>query len=173
MLGHITYSSYYRGLSYLDGASKTYVLLNGQVLQRSDFSSLSTYFPTGTYGSTETHIVLPDVASSYWRGADIGRGADVDKAARIATSGTDPTGDTLGAFQLGELGSHTHPSGNIVQNSPIPVAGNGAQGAYQIPSSFTTGAPFFQNSSGILVSGTVSSAFDVGSVSYFAYLGVD
>lgn len=173
MLGHITYSSYYRGLSYEDGASKTYLLLNGQVLQRSNFSSLSPYFPTGTYGSTETHIVLPDVTSSYWRGADIGRGADVDKAARIATSGTDPTGDTLGAFQLGELGSHTHPSGNIVQNSPVPVQGNQAQGSYQVPTTFTTDGPFFQNGSGIIVSGTVSSAFDVGNVSYFAYLGVD
>jgi len=173
MLGEIVYSSYYRGLAYTDPGRKNFRLLNGQILNRADYGSLSPYFPEGTYGSTATEIVLPDVRGSYWRGLDLGRGADVNRATRTAWSGSAPVGDALGAYQPGEMKTHTHVSGTVQNNVTGIAYSPQYQGSYAFDTSFTTDSIEFLNSSGILVSGTTSDVFDVGHVTYFAYIGVD
>ena len=152
---------------------KTFLLLNGQVVDRASYSLLDPYFPVGTYGSTSTEIVLPDVRGAYWRGLDAGRGADVNRASRTAWSGSSPTGDSLGAYQPGEMKSHTHVSGTVVSANNGIAYNPQYQGSYVQSTTFTTNSIQLLNPSGVVVSGTTSSVFDVGHVTYFAYLGVN
>ena len=172
MLGQVVYSSYYRGLSYIDGTNKQFVYLNGQVIDRASYPVLDPFFAVGTYGSNLSQIVLPDLTHVYWRGIDLGRGADADKASRIATSGTDPTGDNLGAYQDATMLQHTHVNGTC------PSAGsfiNGSNyGLYRLTGGTrdTSSTPIIQGS-GVFASGTVTTSFDLASVTYFPYLGVD
>lgn len=173
MLAQIVYSSYYRGLSYIDFTKKKFLFLNGQTVLRADYPELSSYFPTGTYGSTATTIVLPDVTGTYWRGLDLGRGADVERSSRITPSGTDPTGDNLGAYQTGNLASHTHNPGSIPPGGTSHSTGPSSVINFSTTTNYTTQGPVVVNPSGVAVSGTTAGSFDVGSVTYFAYLGAD
>jgi|DEB0MinimDraft_3_1074331.scaffolds.fasta_scaffold33849_2 hypothetical protein len=172
MLGQIVYSSHYRGLSYIDGTNKQFVYLNGQVLDRTSWPLLDPFFPVGTYGSTLSEIVLPDLTHVYWRGMDLGRGADVDKASRIATSGTDPTGDNLGAYQDASMPLHTHAFGTCPSSSAY-INQSGLGGANLTPGTRNTDTTPQIYGSGIFASGTAATSFDLASVTYFPYLGAD
>jgi microcystin-dependent protein len=179
MLGHVVYSSYYKGLTYVDGTKKKYAYMNGQLLDRVDYPELSPFFPTGTYGSSLTKIALPDMTDLYFRGADLGRGADVDRASRTALSGTDPTGDNIGAFQLAAMPLHTHALGTVPAGAPATGAGgNIAITQRRVLSTVNTNATFISvsgtiNPSGIVASGSATTSWDVASVTYFPYLGID
>jgi microcystin-dependent protein len=179
MLGHVVYSSYYKGLTYVDGTKKRYAYMNGQLLTRADYPELSTFFPTGTYGSTATQIALPDLTALYLRGADLGRGADVDRASRTALSGTDPTGDNIGSFQLAAMPLHTHALGTV--NTGSPATGGGGNISVNTVRTLSTVTTFETtisisgtvNPSGVVLSGAATTSWDVASVTYFPYLGVD
>ena len=172
MLGQVVYSSYYRGLSYIDGTNKQFVYLNGQVIDRASYPVLAPFFAVGTYGSNLSQIVLPDLTHVYWRGIDLGRGADTDKASRIATSGTDPTGDNLGAYQGATMLQHTHVNGTCPNSSP-QVNGNNLNQFRITPGTRNTSSTPLIIGSGVFASGTVTTSFDLASVTYFPYLGVD
>jgi hypothetical protein len=184
MLGHITYSSYYKGLLYTDTVSKTYAYLNGQALLRSSYPVLSPYFPEATYGSTVDYIVLPNLATLCWRGLDLGRNADPDAASRVALAGTQPVGDNLGTFQLANMTAHTHTDGRIDTGSPPGVGGGGnisthnfVGGATRVTdvgsTAISTGLGGTISPSGIMASGNATTSFDVASTTYFPYLGIN
>ena len=173
MIGQIVYSSYYRGLSYTDALNKRYLFMNGQAVLRSAYPDLSLLWPSGEFGSDATYIVIPDVRETYWRGADIGRGADVDRASRTAISGSSPTGDNLGSLQGAEMKTHVHVSGTTVKTGNTVNQGGANYASWYTSGNTPTTSIQFLNPSGIVESGTVSSAFDVGNMSYFPYIGAD
>jgi|DEB0MinimDraft_3_1074331.scaffolds.fasta_scaffold19090_1 hypothetical protein len=171
MLGQIVYSSYYRGVAYLDGTDKTFLYLNGQVVSRSSYPYLDPYFPVGTYGSTLTNIVLPDLTGAYWRGVDLNRGADVGIATRTLPSGTLPAGSGLGTYQDASMLNHTHSLGSFGS-----IAATTGGGTYFGNSANRTGKNSVGTipiASGITCTGVLGSDFDVASMTYFPYLGVD
>lgn len=177
-LGRIVYSSTYRGLSYANALSKRFLYLNGQTVSRSSFLDLSPYFPVGTYGSDSLNIVLPDLTNVYWRGLDLDRGLDFDKASRTTPSGTLPTGDNLGTFQTASMPAHVHISGTPNNTGPTiaRIPGNPATffntiNTVSLDSSNTLLLP--NEEAHTLVSGTSNESFDVGALSYFPYIGAD
>ena len=160
----------------MDSTKKKYVYLNGQHLTRADYPDLDPFFPVGTYGSTVTVIALPDLTNLYWRGVDLGRGADIDRASRTALSGTDPTGDNIGAYQPAAMPLHTHALGTVVTGRSGP--GPGSQYGLRFTTTVTTNETIVSisgttNPSGIAISGSATTSWDVASVTYFPYLGVD
>jgi hypothetical protein len=174
MIGRIVYSSVYRGLSYLDDTGKTFLYLNGQSVSRASYPDLSTYFDVGAFGSDASFIHLPNVTHLCWRGLDLGRGADVARSSRAALSGISPTGDNLGAFQPGEIRSHTHVSGTVVPGN-FYYFRDGSGGTISVQAGTVTSntTPLFINPSGIIASGTAGASFHVGAMGYFPYLGAD
>jgi hypothetical protein len=177
MLGHIIYSSYYKGATYQDATKKTYAYCNGQTLLRADYLELSLYFPTGAFGSTATHIHLPDLTNIHLRGLDLGRTVDVDRASRVALSGSAPVGDNLGAYQTATMLLHTHSQGKVgvagnFSNSNSPSQPYNGQNT--VAGTYTTNNQFMDASiSGITVSGTSTTDWDVAAVTHFPYIGVD
>lgn len=173
MIGHIVYSSYYRGLSYEDPFGKRYLFMNGQAVLRSSFPDLSALWPTGEFGSDATYIVIPDVRETYWRGADIGRGIDVDRASRTAISGSSPVGDNLGSYQGAEMKTHVHVSGTTVKTGNTVNQGGSNYTWWYTTTNEATQNMQLLNPSGVVISGTVSAAYDVGSMTYFPYIGAE
>lgn len=127
MIGQFISLPYYRGEFYVTNAG-TFAILNGQVLSRAAYPSLSAVWAEGMYGSTDTDIVLPDFTNSYLRSQDLGAGLDPDVNTRVPVSGTIPSGDSPGSFQFGAVRPHRHLRSQNSRNN-----GNGPNPAFQQP----------------------------------------
>ena len=110
MLGQIQLYPYHKGNIFSAGA-KTYALLNGQTLSRSSYPEFSNVWASGTFGSTDTTLALPDLDESYIRGVDFGANVDPEAGTRVAYSGIAPSGIECGSYQLGSFKSHEHVNG--------------------------------------------------------------
>jgi len=179
-IGHIVYSSVNRGTSYVNSIGAVYAILNGQSLPREAYPELSTYWPDGSFGSDVNNIHLPNIQDLYWRGADLGRGADETVGSRTSVSGTLPSGTLLGSYQGAEMPSHVHVSGTIPvssqstnfaqSSSPSP---NCPRGPFvTVQADLPTQVYFHPDSQQCVTAPSQSSNFEVGNVSYFPYICV-
>jgi hypothetical protein len=114
-----------------------FALLNGQSVSRSAYPSLSTVWPSGSYTSDATTIVLPNANSLYLRGATLGSANDPDVLLRVALSGVAPSGLAVGSYQTANVKSHAHVSGTQTTSSG-PVAYPGGSSPALASDSFTT-----------------------------------
>ena len=176
MLSQIIYSAIFKGTSFVGTNGKTYVLLNGQSISRSNYSDLSAIWPDGAYGSTPTNIHTPPTNGIYFRGYDFGSGRDVDAASRIPLSGTLPTTNTVGAYQTANLQSHVHALGTQGGSGPCADGGgqDGGSTSYTpLTGKTSTGMSITNNAnSSVVGSGTLSSNFDVSHTIVYAYIAV-
>jgi hypothetical protein len=132
MIGQVMYSQIHRGTLFTQGAS-TYALCNGQLLSRASYATLSESWPEGSYGSTASTIVLPDLTDYALRGWDEDRGINNDLFDRFSPSGAIPSGNLVGSFQLASMATHVHASG---RGTPFPI-GNSGPGGNQRPAPTT------------------------------------
>lgn len=151
MIGSVHLSASHRGTIYIEGSS-TYALLNGQLLSRSSYPSLSLVWPEGAYGSTPSTIVLPDLTDGYYlRGHDFGNGVDPNIDTRTTPSGIFPAAPSgIGTFQSASMATHTHAGGNQTTapsftNGPdpanLPIFGNKTvDGPSSLPGAVVSGA---------------------------------
>ena len=186
MLGHILYSSFNRGTSFVqESTQNTYVLMNNQALLRTSYPDLSTYWPIGSFGSTSGVMVIPDVQDVVFRGVDAGRGADENRINRTSVSGILPSGTTIGSYQVADMPSHVHISGTFASGEPGCPFGaatqnnwGGSQRLTPIGGDFlamaSTSELFFHpdNYEGIVQSGTATTDFNVGGVTMYPYICV-
>jgi len=115
-IGMIKIMPTHRGTLYTASDNSVYALLNGQSLPRAAYSTLSAFWPAGTYGSTDSEIVLPDLIESeqyQLRGHDFNSGVDAGLDVRTPGVGSIPSQPLdVGTFQPKQMGAHTHPSGS-------------------------------------------------------------
>jgi len=109
-VGRVVCSFYHMG-TLVDIQGTTFALLNGQSVSRSAYPSLSTVWPSGSYTSNATTIVLPNANGLYLRGANLGSTNDPDGLLRVALSGVAPSGNAVGSYQTANVKSHAHASG--------------------------------------------------------------
>lgn len=169
MLGHIVYSATYRGLSFSNSSGRTYLLMNGQAVDRSSFPYLSSLIPLGAYGSTSTKIVIPDMRNKYFRGIDIGRGADPARDSRTSISGSIPAGQTIGSYQAASMATHVHTNGTVVKTGPGPDSLSSRPGGAEYYNKSSTSG-LLDNTTIVNLSGNANESLDVGSVTYYAYM---
>jgi len=182
MLGHVLFSSVNRGSSFIDAVGNTYVLMNNQTLLRSSFPDLSSYWPNGSFGSTDSLMVIPNIQDLVFRGADIGRGVDIGVSNRTSLSGVIPSGLTIGSYQIADMPSHVHVSGTIPSGGfgypGAATANNWGEVFPQTPLGPPT-TPFASTStlglsstSYVVQSGTLTTDFTVGGITMYPYICV-
>jgi hypothetical protein len=110
-VGRIVCSLYHLG-TITTIQNTTFALLNGQSVSRSSYPALSTLWPSGAYTSTSTNIHLPQTNTLHLRGANFNGSGDLDSSVRIALSGTQPTGNFVGSYQIPNVQAHVHASGS-------------------------------------------------------------
>jgi hypothetical protein len=110
-VGRIVCSLYHLG-TITTIQNTTFALLNGQSVSRSSYPTLSTLWPSGAYTSTSTNIHLPQTNTLYLRGANFGGSGDPDSSVRAALSGTQPSGVSVGSYQISNVKQHAHASGS-------------------------------------------------------------
>ena len=115
-VGRIVCSLYHLG-TITTIQDTTFALLNGQSVSRSSYPTLSTLWPSGAYTSTSTNIHLPQTNTLHLRGANFNGSGDLDSSVRIALSGTQPTGDFVGSYQIPNVKAHVHASGTAPADS--------------------------------------------------------
>ncbi|OUW91441.1 MAG: hypothetical protein CBD94_01620 [Gammaproteobacteria bacterium TMED234] len=181
MIGHITYSAVNKGTSFISSTGATYVLMNNQTISRTSFPNLSVYWAIGSFGSTATEMVIPDISYCQLRGVDLGRGADPDRADRVSISGILPSGEQTGSFQAGQMLSHVHVSGTGASGfhgfGPNPICPTNQYtpcGPLTLTEVSSTNIPYYSPDHGanIHTSGTTANSFEVGGVTCFPYLCV-
>ena len=154
MIGTVILSAAHQGDLFSQG-SNTWALLNGQVLPRSSWPTLSAYWPEGAYGSTPTSIALPDLSGGY-----LFRGHHFQTTA--------PSG--IGTFQAANMVTHTHPSGT---QPPLYGPGNSGGDSNAPPTYSTTNSnvpTFFTG--GIVVGAASTTAFDVAHMKFYPYIKI-
>jgi hypothetical protein len=170
MLGQIVYSTIFRGSSFTSNGV-TFALCNGQVVNRSTYADLSTIWPSGQYGSTNSVIVLPNFSAGYYfRGVNLGTSRDPSVASRTAPSGIGPTASTVGSFQTGAMRSHTHASGTVLTLTPTAV--NGGEFNTQTSTTSDTSTGTFPVTSGYTASGTTGNDFDLNHHTFYPYIQI-
>jgi hypothetical protein len=174
MLTQVIFSSSYRGKSFVGSNGATYYLMDGQAIPRSTNGDLAALWPTAAYGGDATNIHLPPCENIYLRGYDFGSSRDVDATSRIALSGVLPTGDTIGAYQAGNMKSHVHASGTQTGTGPCADS-NGQNGGSSpdVPNSSQTSTSISLVNSAytnVVISGSTANAFDVANCSFFVYI---
>lgn len=174
MISHIIHSAVYRGTSFVGTNGLTYYLMNGQSIARSSAGGLSAVWPEGCYGSTANAIHLPDVNNLYFRGHDFGRNADIDRASRVALSGSIPTGTNPGSYQAANMQSHIHTLAGAGGNGPCADS-NGQDGGSSPDSGQSAQTSTGMNivntgNSKIIASGTTAASFDVTHTRFYAYI---
>lgn len=170
MLGQIIHSTVFKGSTFTEFGI-TFALCNGQVISRSTYGNLSTIWPSGQYGSTDSNIVLPDFSNGYYfRGADLGSNRDVSLASRTALSGIGPSTSGVGSFQTGAMRSHTHPNGTVATRSPIAVNGNQFSTKNTTTAGTSTGT--FAVPAGYTVGGATANDFDLNHHHFYPYIQI-
>lgn len=123
-VGRIVCSLYHFGtLATIQGT--TFALLNGQSVSRSSYPTLSSVWPSGAYASTSVNIHLPQTDTLYLRGANFGSSGDPDSSVRVSLSGTQPSGHSVGSYQISNVKQHTHASGSANTLGAVTRAGGG------------------------------------------------
>lgn len=123
-VGRIVCSLYHFGtLATIQGT--TFALLNGQSVSRSSYPTLSSVWPSGAYTSTSVNIHLPQTNTLYLRGANFGSSGDPDSSVRVSLSGTQPSGHSVGSYQISNVKQHTHVSGSANTLGAVTIAGGG------------------------------------------------
>jgi hypothetical protein len=171
MIGTVILSAAHQGDLFSQG-SNTWALLNGQVLPRSSWPTLSAYWPEGAYGSTPTSIALPDLSGGYlFRGHHFQTTVDSNYATRAVPSGSNPTAPSgIGTFQAANMVTHTHPSGT---QPPLYGPGNSGGDSNAPPTYSTTNSnvpTFFTG--GIVVGAASTTAFDVAHMKFYPYIKI-
>lgn len=172
MLGTILLSATHRGTIFSSNNS-TYALLNGQLLSRNSYPSISAYWPTGAYGSTSTTMVLPDLSTGYHlRGHSFQNGVDSGFASRTVPSGILPAAPSgIGTFQTANMVSHTHPSG-----TQGTANGDGNGGGDSNPTWPNFGPGTSAEASGFTVATAIGAAsvtsFDVAHMKFYPYIKI-
>jgi len=122
-VGRIVCSLYHLG-TITTIQNTTFALLNGQSVSRSSYPTLSTLWPSGAYTSTSTNIHLPQSNTLYLRGANFGGSGDPDSSVRAALSGTQPSGVSVGSYQISNVKQHLHASGTAPVGATAPQSIN-------------------------------------------------
>lgn len=123
-VGRIVCSLYHLG-TITTIQNTTFALLNGQSVSRSSYPALSTLWPSGAYTSTSTNIHLPQTNTLHLRGVNFNGSGDLDSSVRIALSGTQPTGNAVGSYQIPNVKAHVHASGTAPADSNVNNNGGG------------------------------------------------
>ena len=175
MLTQIVLVGQYLGPSFVANNGKTYYLCDGQPLDRLTNEGLSSVWPVGAYGSTADDIHLPPLEGLYLRGYDFGSGRDSEASSRIPLSGVLPTEDNVGAFQPANMESHIHTLGSMGGAFGPCADGAGQDGgssrdAPNVNKTANVGAIANTANTSVIVSGTLSTEFDVANCSFWVYI---
>lgn len=171
MIGQLHLSPSNRGTSYSDDDGHIFCLCNGQAIPRSSYALLSAAWPSGTYGSTDIDLHLPNLNNLYLRGNDFGRGVVHDPTTRIALSGIAPSGVQIGSYQVANMYSHTHPSGSYLSSS-APAGGGPFQAGSTNTGSVTSLGPVFSGVAAHVSGSTDATDFEVPHIKMFPYICV-
>ena len=137
-VGRIVCSLYHLG-TITTIQNTTFALLNGQSVSRSSYPALSTLWPSGAYTSTSTNIHLPQTNTLHLRGVNFNGSGDLDSSVRIALSGTQPTGNAVGSYQIPNVKAHVHASGTAPADSNVNnISAGGSPYTAATPVSTTT-----------------------------------
>jgi len=111
----------HRGSVFTGADGISYILCDGSSYPRSSFPSLSPVWPSGSYGSDDTNIHVPDLTDIEIRCWSNQGAYDPDVNSRIALSGSFPVGSGIGSYQAAEMGLHAH----VDQQANLTMCGGG------------------------------------------------
>jgi len=153
-----------------------YLLCNGKSYSRSTYSSLSTVWPSGSYGSDDVNIHLPDLNNIALRGqTTYVNSFDPDVASRTALSGSLPTTSGIGSYQASELELHFHLDSQEFDQTYY-TAGNAAFTQYQsnngdVPTTATVVSGYGTSSTPpVTLSGSSSSSLGLPHTKVYFYI---
>jgi len=172
-VGRIVCSLYHFGtLATIQG--KTFALLNGQSVSRSSYPTLSALWPSGVYASTSTNIHLPQSNTLYLRGANFGGSGDLDSSVRVALSGVQPSGHSVGSYQVSNVKQHTHASGSFDALGSAIVTGGGNTRNVSVATT-TTSATISSSVAGTrpIEFNAANVDFDVDNTKVYFYIALD
>jgi len=135
MIGRIIFSLTHKG-DVFEASGATYILLNGQEVDRTTYDQLSDVWASGCYGAgdVDSPMHMPDTNGLCLRGADFLSGNDVFVSTRTALSGVIPFGSGIGSYQVNQIKGHSHVSGSMEQTHPDCIMGGGGEGPGQASS---------------------------------------
>lgn len=175
MIGHVLLSAYHKGTLFSEN-NASYALMNGQLLSRTTYPTLSAYWPTGAYGSTSNTMVLPDLGGSglYLRGHAYNNGYDPNLSTRTVTSGTLPVAPSgIGTIQYATMKSHIHTEGT--QSSAGYTFGQGGgdgNPSYPNTGSFTSQTASSPSGAAIVSSAADAATTDLCHMKFFPYIRI-
>lgn len=173
-IGNLAMKCVHRGVTYSGTDGVVWLLCNGSSYARSSYPNLSVFWPSGAYGSTSTHMHLPNLTDIYLRGYSPTNGFDPAVETRTALSGILPVGSGCGAFQTANMASHVHQdsqsyeSGGAGTEMPFETANTVVLSS--VTSSGTVASGYNGVQSRVLISGTVVGATDVSSTRVYFYI---
>lgn len=174
MIGHILLSAYHKGTLFSEN-NASYALLDGQLLSRSTYPTLSAYWPVGAYGSTSNTMVLPNLGGSgfYLRGHAYNNGFDPDLSTRTTTSGTLPVAPSgIGTIQFATMKSHTHAQGTQ-DSSGYTFGQGGGDGNPSYPNTGSSTSATAANPSGAATVGpTDAASLDLNHMKFYPYIRI-
>lgn len=129
-----------------------FLLCNGALLNRNDFSALFDVIGTQWGTNSGTDFRVPTTQGLILRGTAYGSGFDPDRNSRTAIQGGAQAGDQVGSYQSTRYGAHTHQSYHAWNRNNNLVRINGLNNG-------GTSNNFFNNAVNRLWHGTLSSHY--------------
>jgi len=173
-IGNLAMKCVHRGVTYSGIDGVVWLLCNGSSYARSSYPNLSVFWPSGAYGSTSTHIHLPNLTDIYLRGYSPTNGFDPAVETRTALSGILPVGSGCGAFQTASMASHVHQDSQNYDpggaGSSVPTQSYSEVVLSGVTSSGTVASGYDGVQSRVQISGTVVEATDVSSTRVYFYI---
>lgn len=94
-----------------------FLLCNGALLNRNDYSDLFAAIGTHWGFNTGVDFRIPTTQGLFLRGVAYGSGFDPDRNSRSAVQTNGQTGDQVGSYQSNRFSSHNHGGGNHVHGT--------------------------------------------------------
>lgn len=175
--GYLGYKSVFRGLDYQGHDSVVWLLCDGRAVSREDYPLLSAVWASGSYGSTDTDIHLPDLNDVALRAYSSHKFYDPEFQQRTALSGTYPVGSGIGAYQVAEMEQHRHRDSQAGANPAAQNRNDGNTYSVMTKTDVSSQNILAQDFNGTVtpnvISGSVSSATDVPHTKLFIYISAN